>query len=207
MATRNRRRGILVAVVVLSLAAFLAWRSLRPMSTFVVSEAFARPIDTLAYEPEAGALSAARCGACHPEEHREWATSIHSRAWSDPYFRIDWAFDDRQVICKNCHIPLDRQQEEHVLGFRDKEMLDPVLVTNATFDRLIMWRPFIVDLRDTRLVRGAPRRCELRLPAETRSVEALVRYHLLAESRRQRIGYRPAEPISYPVFERRIPLY
>jgi hypothetical protein len=72
-----------------------------------------------------------------------------------------------------------------------------------TLERTIMWRPFIVDLWDTRLVRGEPRRYTLELSAEARAVEAEVRYHLLAESRRKRIGYQPTEPISYVIFEQR----
>jgi hypothetical protein len=70
-----------------------------------------------------------------------------------------------------------------------------------TLERAIMWRPFIVDLWDTRLARGMPRRLALELPSETRTIEAEVRYHLLAESRRRRIGYEPAEPISYVIFD------
>ncbi len=394
MFPRKRAMRIVVLGTIALLAAFLAWRFVRPMDIFVVSDAFARPIDTTASSSAAPSLSAAACGACHPGQYAEWKTSIHSRAWSDAYFQVDWAFDDRQQVCKNCHIPLDVQQENRVLGFRDSERLQPILEANRQFDaslqaegvtcaachvregkivgpravadaphpvekladaneicvrchvvqgrrwdtfywvppcgttaeigaggeatggeyrvrdvaalgcvqchmpevgrsptdkngsqphrahlwrgghdrdmvrsalaaklavtpashgsvatlelanvgaahflptgtpdrhltvrlravdaggavlaesnetleRLVMWRPFIVDLRDTRLVRGTPRRYDLELPPGTRAVEAAVRYHLLAESRRARIDYHPAEPISYPVFEQRIPL-
>ena len=390
---RKRTTKIVLLGTSVLLVAFLAWRFVRPLEIFVVSDAFARPIDTSASGAAAPSLSAAACGACHPDQYAEWRTSMHSRAWSDPYFQTDWAFDGRQQICKNCHIPLDVQQEGRVLGFRDRERLRPILETNQQFDaslqaegvgcagchvregkivgpraianaphlvekvsdtneicmrchvvqgrrwdtfywippcgttaeigadgestggeyrvrdvaalgcvqchmpeanatatpgasrphrahlwrgghdpdmvrsalaakldvtgasrgsvatlelanigtahflptgtpdrhltvrlraldargdvlaesnealeRLVMWRPFIVDLRDTRLRRGSPRRYELDLPGGTRAVEAVVRYHLLAESRRARIDYRPAEPISYPVFEQRISL-
>jgi hypothetical protein len=75
--------------------------------------------------------------------------------------------------------------------------------TAATLERTIMWRPFIVDLWDTRLSYRDPRRFALDLPAGTRTIQAQVHYHLLAESRRKRIGYEPATPISYLVFEER----
>jgi hypothetical protein len=75
--------------------------------------------------------------------------------------------------------------------------------TAATLERTIMWRPFIVDLWDTRLSYREPRRFALDLPAGTRTIQAQVRYHLLAESRRKRIGYEPATPISYLVFDER----
>ena len=75
--------------------------------------------------------------------------------------------------------------------------------TTDTLERVIMWRPFIVDLRDTRLAYRTPRRYVLELPSEARTIEAQVRYHLLAESRRKRIGYEPGEPISYVIFDQR----
>ncbi|MFO1363516.1 MAG: multiheme c-type cytochrome [Burkholderiales bacterium] len=71
--------------------------------------------------------------------------------------------------------------------------------SHHTLARAIMWRPFIVDLRDTRLRADAPQRFTLDLPRATHAVEAEVRYHLLGEPRRRRIGYQPADPISYVV--------
>ena len=59
---------------------------------------------------------------------------MHSRAWTDPYFQVDWHFDGSQQICKNCHTPLDRQQEHRVLGFRDTNKLKPILAPNPDFD-------------------------------------------------------------------------
>ncbi len=387
------KRAVIV-IVLLALAAFLAWRFLRPMNIFAVSDTFARPIST---EIPTGlkTLSAAECGSCHRETYEEWRTTIHSQAWTDPYFQTDWKFDGAQQVCKNCHIPLDRQQEHRVTGFRDRARLEPILEPNPDFDsklqhegvtcaachlrdgkiagprgnahaphpvakfgnsnevcmrchvvgnnrwdtfyrfppcgtvmeiertraghelprsgeravsdvaslgcvqchmplttrrvardgavretrrhlwrgghdpdmvrtalaarldeavsgdrrsavltvtntgtdhflptgtpdrhlsvmlrafdaagrplreervvlrRSVMWRPFIADLWDTRLSRGEPRRYTLDLPAETRTVEAEVRYHLLEESRRRRIGYENKEPISYPLFQER----
>lgn len=385
-----RRPGILLIAAFTVLAVFLAWRFVRPMNIFVVSEAFERPVDSSGASPTLGKLRAAECGACHPEQYREWRTTIHSRAWTDPYYQVDWAFDGHRQACNNCHTPLDRQQESRVLGFRDRDKWEPVLAPNEDFDstlqqegvtcagchlrngkivgpraspdaphaterfadanelclrchvvqgerwdtfyrmppcgttaeiavgqgrpatrsgdhavrdvaglgcvqchmpideesgararrrhlwrgghdpamvrsaltasfsesigarggrvaelvlentgaahflptgtpdrhltvriraldaggrvigeetgtleRTVMWRPFIVDLRDTRLARGMPRRYALELPSNARTIEAEVRYHLLAESRRKRIGYEPTEPVSYVIFDER----
>lgn len=387
---RWRRSGVLLSGALALLAVFFAWRFLRPMNIFVVSEAFERPIESGGISPILGKLHAAECGACHREEHEEWKTTIHSRAWTDAYYQVDWAFDGRQQICKNCHTPLDRQQEGLVLGFRDRDKWKPVLAPNPDFDpalreegvtcagchlrngeilgprgsrgaphptrkfsdaneicvrchvvqgkrwdtfyrmppcgttaeiaagqgrlasvsgeypvrdlaelrcvqchmpvregaasrqgrrhlwrgghdptmvrsaltaslsdsvspdgdrvaelvlantgaahflptgtpdrhltvhvrardagdrvirettytleRTVMWRPFIVDLWDTRLASGAPRRYVFSLPSNTRSIDAEVRYHLLGEPRRKRIGYKPEVPISYVIFEQR----
>ena len=367
-----RPRRWVVLGVVAALAGFLAWRSLRPMNIFVVSPAFERPVDTRAAPAVLGKMRAADCGACHPQQYRDWTTTVHSRAWTEPYFQADWAFDGRQQVCRNCHTPLDRQQENRVLGFRDRAKWDPVLAPNSDFDlalqqegvtcagchlregkilgpgksanaphptekfsdpnevclrchvvqgnrwdtfykmppcgtvaeiaaaegrlkarsgeytvrnvaglgcvqcpmpegrhlwrgghdpamvraalsaslsqssgrsaqlvlentgaahflptgtpdrhlsvslraldaggrllaetsatleRTILWRPFIIDLWDNRLPRGAARRYRLELPADARTVEAQVRYHLLGEARRSRIGYQPEAPIDYP---------
>jgi hypothetical protein len=129
----TRRRALIIGIVII-FAAFLGWRLVRPMNIFVVSEHFERPIDTSKSAMPTDALRAGTCGACHNEIYEEWKTSIHSQAWTDPYFQIDWKFDELQQICKNCHIPLDRQQEHKVLGFRDAEKWQPILADNPDFD-------------------------------------------------------------------------
>jgi hypothetical protein len=76
--------------------------------------------------------------------------------------------------------------------------------------RTTMWRPFIVDLWDTRLPPREPRTFRIEFPTARKpapaAVEAVVRYHLLDEKRRARIGYENAEPIAYEVFRSRIAL-
>ena len=76
--------------------------------------------------------------------------------------------------------------------------------------RTIMWRPFIVDLWDTRLPKGERRTYTFEFDVEADpapdALEIVVRYHLLDEARRRRIGYENQEPISYVVFQRSIPL-
>ncbi len=121
--------GILIAVV-----AFFVWRFVRPMNIFTVDEKFERPVDTSLVPPPLRTLRAEECASCHKETYAEWKTTIHSQAWTDPYFQVDWKFDNSQQICKNCHIPLDRQQEHKVLGFRDREKWDPILAPNPNFD-------------------------------------------------------------------------
>lgn len=128
------RKQALIGIGVTMLLVFLGWRLVRPMNIFVVSENFERPIDTSAVSTRPEALRADACGACHREIYAEWKTSMHSQAWTDPYFQVDWKFDELQQICKNCHIPLDRQQEHKVLGFSDEEKWKPILAENPDFD-------------------------------------------------------------------------
>ena len=127
-------KTLFVTLGLIVLVAFLGWRFVRPMNIFTVTESFERPVDSTKIPAGLTGLGAEQCGECHREEYKEWSTSIHSQAWTDPYFQVDFRFDGSQQICLNCHIPLDRQQEHKVLGFRDAEKWDPILAPNPDFD-------------------------------------------------------------------------
>ena len=77
-------------------------------------------------------------------------------------------------------------------------------------ERVILWRPIIVDLWDTRLPAKEPRTYELEFPVDAATspatLDVRVRYHLLGEARRKRIGYENLEPISYLIYEQRVPV-
>ena len=133
MFVRNKKT-VVGGIVLVALITFLAWRLIRPMNVFVVSEAFERPVSTAGMPPLLQSLNAKGCAGCHREFYEEWSTSIHSQAWTDPYFQVDWAFDGKPQICMNCHIPLDRQQEHKVVGFNDKDKWQPILEPNPAFD-------------------------------------------------------------------------
>ncbi|MFK5913727.1 MAG: hypothetical protein QM484_05060 [Woeseiaceae bacterium] len=82
-----------------------------------------------------------------------------------------------------------------------------------TIKRTVMWRPFIVDLSDTRLPRWQPRTYQIDISDNDKAtknnaskVEAVVRYHLLDEKRRERIGYKNKTPIAYDIFRKNISL-
>jgi len=128
------RKRLIIALLVLAFALFLGWRFVRPMNIFVVTDNFALPVSTAQIPEPLKTLSAQECATCHQEIFDEWSTTIHSQAWTDPYYQVDLAFDGSQQICLNCHIPLDRQQENLVLGFRDQDRSDPILKPNPDFD-------------------------------------------------------------------------
>ncbi len=77
-----------------------------------------------------------------------------------------------------------------------------------TLERRVLWRPFIVELHDTRLRPLEPRTYGIGLSTRTHprptAVEAVVRYWLMGKSHRAHLHY-PA-PISYVLFRSRIPL-
>jgi len=130
---RSKKRSIII-VVVIALLLFIVWRLIRPMNIFIVDDRFAWPVDTSKSPVMLGKLSAKECAACHQEFYDEWQTTIHSKAWTEPYFQTDWKFDGRQHSCRLCHTPLDRQQPEKVLGYRDTDKWDPIIEDNPDFD-------------------------------------------------------------------------
>ena len=131
------KKRTVIIIVVLVLVVFLVWRFIRPMNIFVVDERFAWPVDTTEVPPILKTLSATECGACHTAFYDEWKTTIHSQAWTDPYFQTDWQFEDARHVCRLCHTPLDRQQPHRVLGYRDKDRWAPILEDNPGFDPLL----------------------------------------------------------------------
>ena len=130
MKTKTVVTGALLAGVV----AFLAWRMLRPLEIFSISPRFEYPLTTTRLPPSLHDLSAQSCGACHTAVYHEWTTTIHSQAWTDPYFQADWRHEGKKQICLNCHTPLDRQQKFRVLGFHGGDRWKPILSPNPAFD-------------------------------------------------------------------------
>lgn len=133
LSIRPRKRTIIIAVVI-ALIVFLIWRLIRPLNIFIVDDRFAWPVNTSSTPLILGKLSAKECAACHQEFYDEWQTTIHSQAWTEPYFQTDWKFDNSQHSCRLCHTPLDRQQPQKVLGYRDTDKWDPILEDNPDFD-------------------------------------------------------------------------
>ncbi len=133
MSARTKRKIVWLAITVV-VVVFLTWRMIRPMNIFVVSEAFEMPISTAEVPALLRTLSAEECAVCHKEFYEEWSSTMHSQAWTDPYFQTDWNFDRAQHICKNCHAPIDRQQEHRILGYRDRPKWNPILEPNPDFD-------------------------------------------------------------------------
>ena len=77
-----------------------------------------------------------------------------------------------------------------------------------TIERTVMWRPFIVDLWDTRLKPGEPQHYSIAFDTgvpQAASVEAVVRYEMMDASHRAKLNYRGA--VSYVVFQKRILLH
>ena len=128
------RTRVVVYGLIVGFLAFLGYRMVRPMNIFVVGDAFAHPIPVRQAPVGLQSVSAAECGRCHTSIFEEWSGSMHAQAWTDPYFQVDFAFDGSQQICLNCHTPLQNQQPNLVLGFRDSQRFKPILAPNDAFD-------------------------------------------------------------------------
>jgi len=125
-------KTIIILSLTLVFMLFMAHRFTRRLTFFEVSKAFERP-QAVKVPEGLESVSAEECSLCHDEIAREWQTTIHSNAWKDPYFRTDFKFDGSMQVCLNCHTPLENQQENLVLGFRDSEKLDPIVKPNPNF--------------------------------------------------------------------------
>ena len=129
------KRLITIALSAFAIA-FLVWRFIRPMNIYIVEEKFERPIP-VAIPAGLRSLRAEECGNCHQEIYQEWSHSMHAKAWSEPYFQADFVYDDSKQTCLNCHTPLENQQENRVLGFKDREKFHPILERNPDYDPLL----------------------------------------------------------------------
>lgn len=129
-----KKKSIIIVTIFIVLVGFLTWRFIRPMNIFVIDDRFAKPVNTSGVPEILGSLKAEECAICHREFYTEWQTTIHSQAWTDPYYQADWKFDNSQHICRSCHTPLDRQLPHKVLGYRDRDKYDPIMEENPNFD-------------------------------------------------------------------------
>jgi hypothetical protein len=110
------------------------------------------------------------------------------------------------------HLPTGTPDRHLTLTWRLLDDHDHVLEEKEErLMRRLMWRPFIVDLWDTRLPFNTPRDFYYTVDLEGQSspafLEVTVQYHLLEASRQRRIGYKNTTPIHHTLFHTRIDLH
>jgi len=127
------KRNFFYIVIFSVFALFIIHRFTMESNFFTVSTEFERPQPVTTPKGLSG-YSAEECGSCHEEIYNEWKTTIHSKAWREPYFQADFRYDGSKQVCLNCHTPLENQQENLVLGFTDKAKFHPILKPNKNFD-------------------------------------------------------------------------
>ena len=66
-----------------------------------------------AYSPLEASLDPQQCGTCHPQQYRDWQTTLHSHAMSPGVYgqMVEMADSDPSTytICASCHTPLSEQ--------------------------------------------------------------------------------------------------
>lgn len=80
-------------------------------------------------------IRAEYCGACHKDHYADWKKSTHAHAWTDEQFQSEIKKENNPFFCINCHVPLQNQQEDYIMGLKDGDIYQPVREKNPHFDR------------------------------------------------------------------------
>jgi hypothetical protein len=89
---------------------YLYYTEVKPVVIFGLRSDYARAIPYQKVPEGLDSLKAESCGTCHKEIYEEWKTSIHAKAYDDPFFQAYWNKDKHVWVCLNCHAPLENQQ-------------------------------------------------------------------------------------------------
>ena len=88
-------RTIAVAVLAVLGAVYLYYTEIKPVVIFGLRSDYAHPIPFQKIPDGLTSLTAESCGQCHREIYEEWKSSIHARAFEDPYFQAYWKKDKK----------------------------------------------------------------------------------------------------------------
>ncbi len=89
---------------------YLYYTEVKPVVIFGLRSDYAHAIPYQTVPAGLDSLKAESCGTCHKDIYEEWKTSIHARAFEDPFFQAYWKRDGNIWVCLNCHTPLENQQ-------------------------------------------------------------------------------------------------
>ena len=106
----TRPRKIAVGCAVAAVAIYLYYTEVKPVVIFGLRSDYAHAIPYQKIPAGLDSLKAESCGTCHREIYEEWKTSIHAKAFEDPFFQAYWKRDHNIWVCLNCHTPLENQQ-------------------------------------------------------------------------------------------------
>lgn len=121
--------GVLVAVGLLLAVAY----SFIPQQIYLLNESTAQFVPQQAIPADLVSLKAADCGSCHIEIYQEWQTSLHSKAFTGPFFTAYLKKDKGDPTCLICHVPLQNQSPV-MLSSPSGQFDDLEIRTNPDFD-------------------------------------------------------------------------
>ena len=112
---------ILIGLVVAAGLVYLYYTEVKPVVIFGLRSDYAHAIPFQKIPAGLDSLKAESCGQCHQAIYEEWKTSVHAKAYDDPFFHAYWAKDKHSWVCLNCHAPLENQQATLIKGIpRDR---------------------------------------------------------------------------------------
>ena len=127
-------RTIAVGVLAVLGAVYLYYTEIKPVVIFGLRSDYAHPIPFQKIPDGLTSLTAESCGQCHREIYEEWKSSIHARAFEDPYFQAYWKKDKKVWVCLNCHTPLENQQPTIITHIPRGRVEKAVQETNPHYD-------------------------------------------------------------------------
>ena len=102
---------------------------------FTGEQDFAFVLPRLAPVQGVGGIRAEQCGACHQAIYKEWQQSTHAWALRDLQYQAElFKPSSPRWLCLNCHIPLQDQRREEIVGLKAGDVLRPAGKPNPSFD-------------------------------------------------------------------------
>ena len=133
---RFPRKSVLLVAGVALAATFLyfGYQRVHSRIIFGLRDDFSKAVPYDNPVPGIPGIRAEQCGNCHKEIYEEWKTSIHSKAYVDPFFQAYWNKDEHIWICLNCHSPMAPQQPWLIKGLEDGKVYKPIKADNPHYD-------------------------------------------------------------------------
>jgi hypothetical protein len=123
-----------LAVILVGILLFLTYQRVHSRIIFGLRDDFSRAISYDTPVPGIPGIRADQCGNCHVEIYEEWKTSMHSKAYVDPFFQAYWRKDRHIWICLNCHSPMEPQQPWLIKGLEGGKVYKPIKSDNPHYD-------------------------------------------------------------------------
>jgi hypothetical protein len=130
-----RNSVVLVGGIVgVAILLYFGYQRVHSRIIFGLREDFSKAVPYDKPVPGIPGIRAEECGTCHKEIYEEWKTSIHSKAFVDPFFQAYWNKDEHIWICLNCHSPMQPQQPWLIQGLEDGKVYKPIKADNPHYD-------------------------------------------------------------------------
>ncbi|HKN86038.1 MAG TPA: hypothetical protein VJV04_04215 [Nitrospiraceae bacterium] len=125
---------VLIGLAVVAGLVYLYYTEVKPVVIFGLRSDYAHAIPFQKIPAGLESLKAESCGQCHQAIYEEWKSSIHSKAYQDPFFHAYWTKDKHSWVCLNCHAPLENQQATLIKDIPRDRVEKAAQETNPQFD-------------------------------------------------------------------------